>query len=59
MAVSFWFSRETPRKMGGGAQLGSLSTDIMNIITIIIFILATCIVVTLNIIYTFNDEPCH
>ena len=56
MAVSFWFSREAPRKMGGGPQLGSLSTDIMNILTIIIFIIATCIVVTLNIIYTFNDE---
>ena len=59
MAVSFWFSREAPRKMGEGPQLGSLSTDIMSIIAIIIFIIVTCIVITLNIVDTFNDEPSH
>ena len=45
--------------MAGGPQLGSLSTDIMSIIAIIIFIIVTCIVITLNIVDTFNDEPSH
>jgi hypothetical protein len=45
--------------MGGGPQLGSLSSDIMSIIAIIICIIVTCIVITLNIVDTSNDEPSH